>query len=216
VITRAKLGYAPGTMDAVYLTQDIDKLDAALMKNVGRGVLLQLSEEIEAEARRLAMPELLAKARLQRARVLLKSQRPREAIQPLTEARRALGNLRQHDLAVSVYAALAEARAALRDWHAVSETCEAGLALVEAHRYSVNGQYLQSAYLRSRIGLYAYGVRAAFETGEYERMLLRAELSKCRSVLRVRRRGSAVSRGEKKTERAVRVNCEEIDAARGG
>ena len=87
-------------MDGVYLTQDIDELDAALVKNVGGGGLLQLSEEIEAEARRLAMPELLAKARLQRARVLLASQRPREAIQPLTEARQALGNLRQHDLAV--------------------------------------------------------------------------------------------------------------------
>jgi CHAT domain-containing protein len=214
VITREKLGYAPGTMDAVYLAQDLDELDAALGMNGGGGGLLRRSEEIEAEARRLAMPELVAKARLQRARVLMASGRPREAIQPLTEARQALGNLRQHDLAVSVYAALAAAQAELRDWRAASEACDAGLELVEAHRYSVSGQYLQSAYLRSRIGLYSVGVRAGFETGEHERMLLRAELSKCRSVLRVRRRGSAPSAGEKKTERAFRTACEEIDEAR--
>lgn len=199
-------------MDGVYLTQDIDALDAALKNSEGDG-LLELSEEIEGEARRLAIPELLAKARLQRARVLLASGRPRQAIQPLVEARQALGNLRQHDLAVSVLAALAEAQAALRDWRAVSETCEAGLALVEAHRYSVNAQYLQSAYLRSRIGLYTHAVRAAFENREYERMLRCAELSKCRSVLRTQRRASAQSGAETKTERAFRAACEEIDAA---
>lgn len=214
MITREKLGYAPGTRDGVYLAQDIDELDAALVKNGAGGGLLQLSEEIEAEARRLALPEMLAKARLQRARVLLASQRPGEAIKPLTEARQALGNLRQYDLTVSIYAALAEAQAALRDWRAASATCEAGLALVETHRYSVSGQYLQSAYLRSRIGLYAHGVRAGFETGEHEQMLLRAELSKCRSVLRVRRRGTAPSPGEKKTDRTFRAACEEMDAAR--
>lgn len=209
-------------MDAMYLAQDIDELDVALSGRaegalLGKrrgGELLRTSLEIEAEARRLDVPDMIAKALVQRARVLMGLRHTEEAIAPLTTACNVLGSLRTHDLKVSVYAALAEAQASLGDWRAVSKTCEAGLALVEAHRYSVSGQYLQSSYLRSRIGLYAHGVRSSYENGKYDSMLQRAELSKCRSVLRQQQRCAAPTRDEKQTELAFREVCEEIDAAR--
>src|SRR5262249_56726278 len=101
-----------------------------------------------------------------------------DAITALRSAERALGTLRQEDLKVYILSGLAEAHANLGDWNAVSEICAEGIGLVEAYRNRVSGQYLQSSYLSSRIGLYNLGVRAAYERGDYETMLHRAELSK--------------------------------------
>ncbi len=215
-LTRKKMGYPPGSlMDAVYLYQDIVKLDIeSRLEQTSCDDLLSASSEFEDEARRLGDQLLLTNVLLQRSDILLANQRYPEAIAALTAADQALGNLRQHDLKVSVYAKLAEAHACLKDWRAVSEICEKGISLVETYRYEVNGQYLQSAYFRSRIGLYARGAQAAYERKDYQQMLLWAELSKCRSVLRRRQESSTPSEEEKRTDREFRQVCQQIDAAR--
>src|SRR5947209_17452087 len=121
-LTRKKLGYAPGAMDALYLHQDIDVLDAALnasqrSTHATYADLLTASSEFEAEARRLGIPDILVKVLIQRSNILLVSGRGLEAITVLTEAEQTLGSLRQYDLKVNIYAGLAEAYAHLQDWH---------------------------------------------------------------------------------------------------
>jgi hypothetical protein len=215
MLTRQKLGYAPGTMDAVFLGQDFAALDAELHSEQAKyDDLLLASSEIEAEARRLGLPELLVKALIQRSNILLADQRYLEAIAALTAADQALGNLRQYDLKVSIYAGLAEAQARRQDWQAVSDTCEKGIALVETHRYKVSGQYLQSSYLRSRIGLYARGAQAAYQLKEHQLALQRAELSKCRSVLRYRPSSAAPMEKEHRIQQEFRQVCQQVNAAR--
>ncbi len=177
MLTRERLGYAPGLMDSVYLCQDIDALDAALRSpGASSRDLLPQAAEIEAEARRIGVPDLISKGLLQRSKILLADGRCAEAISVLRTAEQVLGKLRQDDLKVAFFGGLAEAHARLGQWETVAKICEEGIRLVEIYRREVSGQYLRSAYLRSRINLYAYGVRAAFEEGQYETMLRWAEL----------------------------------------
>ncbi len=215
MLTRKKLGYFPSSMDAVYLRQDIDVLDAAWRSaQETYPDLLLASSEFETEARRLGIPELLAKVLIQRANILLASGRDLEAITALKEANQVLGPLRQYDLKVSIYAGLAEAYAHLQDWQKVSDVCVQGIDLVETYRYKVSGPYLQSAYLRSRIDLYRLGVQAAYERQQYPLMLQRAELSKCRFVLRYGQKSLVPTEEETQTEEEFRQVCQQIDAAR--
>jgi CHAT domain-containing protein len=215
LLTRKKLGYAPGTMDAVYLAQDIQALEAKFLSRQGQvdGLLLA-SAEFEAEARRLGAPEIIARVLLQRGNILNEYQRHREAIGVLLEASKTLGDLRRYDLKVSILSGLAQAYGNLQDWPAVLKTCEQGIDLVERHRYAVSGQYLQSAYLRSRIGLYAWGVRASYQRKNYPLMLKWAELSKCRSVLRHRERSAEPSAEERQVREDFRRASQQIEAAR--
>ncbi|GAC1350438.1 MAG: hypothetical protein NVSMB27_32970 [Ktedonobacteraceae bacterium] len=215
MLTRKELGYLPGSMDAIYLRQDIDRLNMAWRS--GQETyhdLLLASSEFETEARRLGVPDILAKVLIQRANIQLASGCDLEAITVLKEADQALDSLRQYDLKVSIYAGLAEAYAHLQDWQMVSAKCEQGITLVEKYRYKVSGPYLQSAYLRSRIGLYARGVQAAYERQEYPLMLQRAELSKCRSVLCYGEKSPVAAEEEIQTEQQFHQVCQQIDAAR--
>ena len=213
-LTRKKLGYAPGTMDAVYLRQDIDALDAAWRSaQETYPDLLLASSEFETEARRLGVRDILAKVLIQRANIQLASGCDLEAITVLKEANQALGSLRQYDLKVSIYAGLTEAYAHLQDWQKVSDVCKKGITLVEKYRYKVSGQYLQSAYLRSRIGLYARGVQAAYELNNYPLMLERAELSKCRSILRYQHHGFTLTEELQQAEQKFLYISEQIAAS---
>ena len=189
-LTRKKLGYAPGSLsDPVLLAQDINELDALWqakppLKKPPLDVLLAASVEFEIEAKRLRMQKMIAQVLLQRGQILLSHQHYHEALPALIEAEQVLGSLGQPDLKVKIYAALAEAYSQIKDWPTVLGICKQGITIVEQYRYQVSGQYLQSSYLQSRIGLYTHGVRAAYELGAYEQMLEWTELSKCRSILR--------------------------------
>ena len=59
-----------------------------------------------------------------------------------------------------------------------------GIALVERDRAKTTAPYLQAAYLRRVISLYANGIRAAYELGDHDRMLTWMELSKSRALPR--------------------------------
>jgi hypothetical protein len=148
-----------------------------------RDDLLASVTSAEKEARRLRMPDLIAITLLQRSELLLAVGRVRETIDVLQQAGKELGTLRQDDLRVRILSRLAEAHARLEDWRRVSDVCGEGIALVEKYRFKLSADYLASAYLRSRIGLYSWGVRSAYELGKHDVMIERAELSKCRSIL---------------------------------
>ena len=144
-----------------------------------RDDLLQRAVAAEKEASRLRSPELVAVTLLQHAELLLAVDRVRDAISVIEKVRKVLGELRKADLQVRALGYLADAHGRLADWKSVSAVCDEGIALVEAYRYKLSADYLASAYLRSRIGLYSWAVRAAYELGQYERAIERAELSKC-------------------------------------
>jgi CHAT domain-containing protein len=179
-----------------------------------RDDLLARAEALEEAARRLGHPEVLGGSLLRRADILLSAKRFPHAIEALREAREALGELRQHDLGVRALGMLAEAHAGLEDWQAADRVCQEGIGLAESFRYKVTAPYLQSAYLRPRIGLYTIGVRAAHELGDVDRMLERAELSKSRAVLSYSGTES-VEEVDRDLDAEFRHVCEQVDQAQG-
>src|SRR3954469_21137711 len=206
-----------GLMDAVYLRQKLDLLATDNLRRAegrARDDLLDVSRTLEAEARRMNVPDFVAVSLLRRADILSALARYGEAIESLDSARTALRGLRQHDLLVSLLTKKADAFVRLADGRNASATSAEGIALVEAYRYKVSSQYLQSAYLRFRIGLYASGVRAAFELGDRVAMLQRMELSKSRAILR-QQPGEAVPAADAaRVEEQFTAVCAQIDAAR--
>ena len=216
MLSRVKLGFAPSTLSApVLLAQDIDGLNAQFRSNqASLADLLAASGELEIEAKRLKMPETIARILLQRGEILSSCRRYAEALTALAEADEVLGPARQQDMKVMICAALADTHSLLQAWDAVLCVCRQGIALVEQYRYQVSAQYLQSSYLRARISLYAHGVRAAYELGEYDLMLEWAELSKCRSVLRQQSQTATTTEDVDQLEGQFRNVCRQIDEAR--
>jgi CHAT domain-containing protein len=173
--------------------------------------LLQRAAAVEKEAHRLRNRQLVAVALLLRVEFLLAVDRAPDAIVVLKQAEEVLGELRKDDLRVRALGHLAEAHGRLEEWKTVSAVCDEGIALVERYRYKLSADYLASAYLRSRVGLYSWGVRAAYELKDYELAIERAELSKCRLILSKRsRHGRPPSMEEIERESEFRDLCREI------
>jgi len=175
--------------------------------------LLQKALALELECRRLGMPEGITTALIHQADIFMAVERYDEAIAALDNAREALNAHWQQDRGTQVQVKRAEIYAHKQQWQEVSSLCGEGIQLVEEYRYKVTSQYMQSSYLTSRIGLYAFGVRAAYELGDYRLMLERAELSKCRSVLRYQQRALVSTTDQDQTEREFRHVCVQIDSS---
>lgn len=204
-----------GLMDAVFLQQKLAELareNLCRFDGAPRDDLLEKAHTLEAEARRLGVPDFIASALMRRADILIALRRDHEAIDALDEARQVLDTLRQQDLGVYILGTLAEIHARYQDWQTVSSICEEGIKLVETYRYKVTSQYLQSAYMRFRINLYALGVRAAYELRDYRLMLERAEFSKCRFVVNYQKRTPTSTANQEQNEREFRRVCEQIDS----
>ena len=159
--------------------------------------LLPVAERLVADARRHGDRQLIALALLRQAALLTDLERDDEAVAVLENARRELGDAREHDLQVDIFGRLASINAGRGRWRTVSTICAQGIALAERYRGNVSAQYAQSSYLQSRVGLYAHGVRAAYELGDADLMLRRAELFKARGLLRARpaERGAGATGG---------------------
>ncbi|WP_328473597.1 CHAT domain-containing protein [Actinoplanes sp. NBC_00393] len=169
------------------LTRDLAALHTRnLQRSQGRrDDLLTDAALLEARARRLGVPALVAVAMLRRAAILTAAERWREALAVAGDARPIVPADRP-DLMIRALSLTAEASAGLRDWPALESVCARGIALVEDRRYKVSAPYMQSSYLRFSEPLYRLGVRAALERGDVEAVLQRAELVKARGVLRGR------------------------------
>ena len=215
MLTREKLGYS-GTGDIKYLLQDLEALKTDLGRDepIDHGELLPRASECEKEAKRLGVPDVIADALIQRARALRQVGRFGEAIEALRSARQELGALLQYDLSIGICSGLAETYASQARWDEASDACSEGIRRIEQQRNQVNSQYLQSSFLRSGIQLYRLGVEAAYRIGNVELMLGRAELAKCRSVLRQRKVPAVPpSAEETRIEQRLREVRREIVAA---
>jgi CHAT domain-containing protein len=205
-----------GVMDVTFLCQEIEALAIECERRAAAAEsprdLIPHAQALEKESRRLNVPDAIVASLMRRADILLVLQHHEAAITLLEEARRTLGTLRQQDLAVDLLGRLAGAHARTPDWPAVSRYAGEGIALVEKFRYKVSSHYLQSAYLRTRIGLYAHGARAAFELKDHALMLVRAELSKCRTLLN--HRPATAGAPPDKFEKEFGMVCTQIDQAR--
>jgi CHAT domain-containing protein len=149
-----------------------------------RDDLLAEATLLEARARRLNMPGLVVAVLLCRAAILLAARRWRDVVDTIEHARPDPRTTGPVDLRVSALSTLAEAHAGLRRWPAANATSTRGIELVEPGRDKISTPYLRSSALRYAETLYRVGVRAAYELGDVESLLARAELVKARGVLR--------------------------------
>ncbi len=208
------------SVDTVKLTQRLGELaiQSRLRTKNSQPIevenLMETAQTREMEARQLAVPDLVAVALMRWADILLILARYPEAVERLQEARMVLKDLRKHDLTVQVLAKLAEAYGKQAKWLEVSSICEEGIKLVEQYRYKVTAPYMQSGYLRLRIGLYSWGVRAAYELEKYDLMLEWAELSKSRSTLRHQIRNMEPEKEITQLQQQFQQVCEQVDKAR--
>lgn len=171
--------------------------------------LLARIDALQARAAALGVPALNAAVRMRRADAFLRLGRPGEALEQTAAAREHLGDRRQQDLFVHLLALNADALAALGRTDELRRTCDEAIAIIESHRFDVGGPYLQSAYLSSRVGIYAHAVRAAFECGDQADLLAKAELSKARILLR---RGEHARVSQDLRDQFHRA-CREVDRA---
>ncbi len=204
-------------VDPLLLRQELDALGMeSAQRPEGQSLddLMQKVDLLETQARQMGNRDALAVALLHRADLLLKLRRDEEALATLQEALLRLGEVGRYDLEVYIVEKRARIYARLQDWQAVSSTCEAGIQLVEDHRYKVTSQYMQSGYLRSRISLYVLGVRSAYLLKDYALMLKRAELSKSRFSLRYHQQ-TLPDESQEETLQKFQLVQKEIEEARG-
>lgn len=184
------------------------------LRELPRDDLLPDALELLALAREAGIPDIVAAVQTRYAAILVDLRRYDEAESVLREARSVLKDVRQHDIGVSVLASLAELYGRQERWSEADRVCSEGIELVEEVRYRVSATYMQSGYLRFRMALYSWGVRAAHALGDHVAMLERAELSKGRATLRaVASRSRAPETDTDLRERFQRV-CSRIDQAR--
>jgi CHAT domain-containing protein len=180
-----------GLMDVQRLQQKLAEVaESNLRRKAGepRDDLVRRAEALEGMARRIRLPAGICASRRTHAEVLLALQRDLEAASLLKETLAELKEELQADDRVSLLVPLADAQGRLRQWREVRQTCNEGVRLSEESRRDLHRIFVQSSFLRSRIGLYSWGVRAAYETGDYQSMLRFADLSKCQSALRYQRK----------------------------
>jgi hypothetical protein len=181
-----------------------DEKTARVSKGLPLADLLQKTEELVSTAKLAHQPEYAARASMLRAEILLELKRPEDALTYLNAARaewlgpsgadESSDSAPRRAMDVQFLEWIAEAHLALNDIPSVSRVCGEAIDRIETDRYKINSPYLQSAYLKLRIGPYKRGVAAAFKLRDYETMLARAELSKARSVLRIHHGEDAMPR----------------------
>jgi CHAT domain-containing protein len=170
--------------------------------------------ELLALAHEAGIPDIVAAVKNRYAAILLDLRRYDEAESVLHDARAVLKDARQHDLGVSVLARLAELYGRQERWSEADRVCAEGIEQVEQVRYRISAAYMQSGYLRFRMALYSWGVRAAFALGNHDLMLERAELSKGRATLRTLGSRSQAPESEHEIQQRFQRVCSRIDEAR--
>jgi CHAT domain len=197
------------------LSRELEALETqSLQRESGRlDELLTQATLLEARARRLGVPHFVGATLLRRAAILNSAERWRDTVEVVHRAQQVLAPTGHTQLLVSAHAKLAEAYAGLRDWNAASAMCDKGIALVERDRYKVSAPYMRSSYLRFAESLYRVGVEAAFELGDVELLLRRAELAKARGTLRDHAALTGNGEGDEALERRFQEVGRRLEAA---
>ncbi len=208
----ATLGLA-GMIDPAHIASGLDQVaveDAALPAGAPRDILLRRVDELEAQARQIGSPDLVATALVRRVTALWSAGREEEALVAIEAGLEEAERTSPMGAAVALLGFAARIQAGRNAWQAVDAACARGIEHVETHRARVSSPYLQSAYLAPRIELYSLGVRAALELGRTEEALDRADRSKCRAILGYSRQTERPA-GESAT--AFRRACQDVNTA---
>ena len=207
-----------GLMEAARLEQKLTEVAENNLKRKAdepRDDLVRRVEALEGMARRIRLPAGICASRRTHAEVLLTLKRELEAAALLKATLEELKDELQADERVSLLVPLAEAQGRLRQWGELRQTCSEGVRLSEESRQGLNRVFVQSSFLRSRIGLYSWAVRAGYESGEHEEMLRFAELSKCQSALRYQRMAKLKEPGVEELKREFSKLNREFHAKAG-
>lgn len=152
------------------------------------GLLAEVAE-LESEAAQAGDALTASYAAIERADTLFDAHRFGDGAAVLDAARGRLHDgdgldaARRRTLLVQLYRRSAFAAGMQQDFTLLSELCGEGIAESENDRDKVNEPYLQDSYLRDRAMLYQLGMFAAWELGEHELAVVRADLAKARGSL---------------------------------
>ncbi len=182
-------------------------------KGEPRGDLIERLDDLRRQSLESNIPEFVAVALLRTAEIHLDRGDAVAALTILAELQKGASGRDGNSREIDVLVRRAQAHAALEQWPEASAVCKEGIETVEVLRRKVTPLALQSAYLRFKIDLYEIGVRAAYELGDYEEALRRAELAKCATARRIQRDALSET-GEQEEQRAqYRTICEQLDDA---
>jgi CHAT domain-containing protein len=180
--------------------------------------LLPRADVIFAAARQAKQPVYAALAAMLVGEILLDSGCTEEALSCLETARVDWattsgpdGGAPERAIDTQLLERLTRVHMARKDMRALSDTCGEAIEAIERDRYKASSPYLQSAFLKDRASLYSRGVGAAWQLGDDETMLARAELSKARSVLRMHYASAAQSVDSPRRRRFLEL-CDELRA----
>jgi CHAT domain-containing protein len=173
-----------------------------------RADLLARLRVVRDEAEILNLPSLAAVAGLREGELLLAGGEHRAALAVLTDTAPQLSD----DLRAVALARSSEALLALGLSRETLDVCARGIELVERDRDKTSAAYMQGAYLRRTVSLYANGVRAAHDLGD-SRALTWMELSKGRTLPPMRDGHVPAAMRERFAELGERIdNCRDAEA----
>ncbi|WP_425037879.1 CHAT domain-containing protein [Primorskyibacter sp. S187A] len=190
--------------------EDVSREVEALQTGDDPGPCFEALESLSDDLQRFGRPELYCVWHLRRSRLLLLAQQAEAALEDARAGRAVLGGMRKGDLEVDALVAEARALDAMGAYTTLNNVCEQGIQIVEGFRYKATGPYLKAGYMRNRIALYALGVLAAFKAGDLDRVIARAELSKCRLD---QHRETSESAAQRQELRSVSARISELEAA---
>jgi CHAT domain-containing protein len=155
----------------------------------GLEAILAEAGELQQAATMARLPVTVATAALLRGDTLSWLHRNDECAEVLTTTCQYLdqvpgiGDSDRRTLLVRLLIRIAMAQTMRGDWAASSAAAEKGIAIAELDRGKASSPYLQDSYLSERRRLYDAGVFAAYQLGQPDLLLRRAELAKARGSL---------------------------------
>jgi CHAT domain-containing protein len=139
-------------------------------------------ETIADLARRLTNYSLGFRALIDAARIRAGQGRLDDALSAVRRAADLVDAEADPDLDATVHCALAEIHAYQGRWDDVAHHCARGVETVEAHRGSISGPFLRTAFLRDTVRLYQLGALAAHTMGDHAGAVRYGDRSKRRGV----------------------------------
>ncbi|MEM7111964.1 MAG: CHAT domain-containing protein [Chloroflexota bacterium] len=195
-----------------FLRQAVDELEHNIAESSpeNRITLLNEAVRLKGKSEQLRETTLLIRSVLAWSQLLETLDNDGSAIEVVEDMRRDAELAAAIDLQIKLLSRLAHLYGRQQAWGKLEDVCRAGIGLVEQVRYRATAVYLQSSFLRAKIGLYRWGVRACYELGDYKQMLAWAELSKSRGT---QHRPTTTSNNEAIRQQFSQLS-QAIDAAR--